>query len=79
METKPLPGLALYPYVEGGAFIETQFVKNALKPKDSWQYLKSPCRLLSQATPQPNQPLLLATSTVPKCEHGEARDSRVRA
>lgn len=49
METKPLPGLALYPYVEGGTFIETQFVKNALKPKDSWQYLKSPCRLFSQA------------------------------
>ena len=28
METKPLLGLALHSYVEGGAFIEIKFVEN---------------------------------------------------
>lgn len=46
------------------------------EPKVSHQYLnKSPCRLFSQATTQPGQLLLLATSIVPKyVEDGEAND-----
>ena len=79
----PLPGLALHTYGEGEAFIEIQFVKNRYimepEPKVSHQYLKSPCKLLSQAITQSGQSLLLATSTVPKYEYRETNDYRVHS
>lgn len=49
------------------------------EPKVSHQYLKSPCKLLSQAITQSGQSLLLATATVPKYEYRETNDYRVHS